>query len=158
MEDTSRRRCSATTRRGERCRRRATHDSDPPLCTAHGDRGAGHASHPGDEPGATAPGCSPPALEARELAEKLQGNTLSLDQEISMARICLLRVAEALEANGGLTLEQRVRLASLIFRGTSTIARLVRDRHAVSDDVREACWTAVDRTLEAVGAELEEQL
>jgi hypothetical protein len=81
-------------------------------------------------------------------------DTLSLDEEISLARICLLRVAEALEANGGLTVEQRVRLVSLIFRGVSTIARLLRDRQAVSDEDQEGWSAIVDRAMEAAAAEL----
>ena len=158
MEDTSRRRCSATTRRGERCRRRATRDSDPPLCAAHAGCGAADASPPGDEALAAAPGHCPPAPEPDPRAEPPQGDSLSLDQEIALARICLLRVAEALKANGALTLEQRIRLATLIFRGATTVARLVRDRHAVSDGVGEAYWAAIDGILDAVGAQLEVKL
>lgn len=153
MKQTSRRRCSATTRRGERCRRWATRDSDPPLCAAHAGHGVGDASHPGDEP-AAAPGHYLPAPERQEPAHSPQRDGLSLDEEISLARICLLRVAEALEANGGLTLEQRVRLVTLIFRGVSTIARLLRDRPAVSDEAREGWWAIFDRAMEAAAVEL----
>ncbi|MDX9831028.1 MAG: hypothetical protein RBU35_12255 [Anaerolineae bacterium] len=154
MKHPSRRRCSATTRRGEQCRRWATRDSDPPLCVAHAGRGAGDARHPADEPGATVPGRCLHVPERKEPAHAPKLDTLSLDEEISLARICLLRVAEALEANGGLTVEQRVRLVSLIFRGVSTIARLLRDRQAVSDEDQEGWSAIVDRAMEAAAAEL----
>jgi hypothetical protein len=67
-------------------------------------------------------------------------------------------VAEALKANGKLTPEQRIRLATLIFRGASTIARLLRDRQAVSGEVGDsltaAIGQAVDEAAVALGVKL----
>jgi len=139
--------CTATTRRGMPCRRWATRDSDPPLCPTHD-------SHPReDEPGATA-GFYLPALWPEELDRSVQQKDLTLDEEISLARVCLLRMAEALKANGNLTPEQRIRLAALIFRGASTVARLLRDRQAVSGEAGDSLSSVLNRAVDEATREL----
>ena len=144
-----RRRCSATTRSGEPCRRWAARDSNPPLCAAHG--GCGHpAAGPARGEAGASPGFYHPALLPEELEPSLRQSKLSLDEEIALARVCLLRVAEALTANGSLTPEQRIRLAALIFRGVSTVARLLRDRQAVAGDAGDSLSSAIDQAVDEV--------
>ncbi|RPI58381.1 MAG: hypothetical protein EHM56_01960 [Chloroflexi bacterium] len=147
------RRCSATTRRGGPCQRWATRDSDPPLCAAHAGRCAPGADPPEDEANASR-GFYFPALLPEELDHTLRQSNLTLDEEISLARICLLRVAEALKANGKLTPEQRIRLAALIFKGASTVARLLRDRQAVSDEPGDTLSSAIGPAVDIAASEL----
>jgi hypothetical protein len=142
-----RRKCSATTRRGTPCRRWATRSSNPPRCPAH-------AACPAKGEAETAPGFYLTALTPQELDHFLRPGDLTLDEEISLARACLLRVAEALKANGSLTPEQRIRLASLIFRGASTIARLLRERQAVSGEPGDSLSSAIGQALGEVAREL----
>ena len=142
------RRCTAITRRGEPCRRWATRDSDPPLCSVHARGGM-----PEGEANAS-PGFYLPALFPEEIDGSLRQRRLTLDEEIALARVCLLRVAEALKANGKLTPEQRIQLAALIFRGASTVARLLRDRQAVSDEPADGLASAVGQALDAAAREL----
>jgi hypothetical protein len=141
------RKCGATTRRGAPCRRWATRSSSPPRCPAHDARPAADETE-------TAPGFYLAALLPQELDQALRQSDLSLDEEISLARVCLLRLAEALKANGSLTPEQRIRLASLIFRGASTIARLLRDRQAVSDEAGDSLSAAIGRAADEAASEL----
>lgn len=145
------RKCSATTRRGAPCRRWATRASDPPLCPAHGGRQA-------EDETEVLPGSDLPAFPPEERDGRLQLGGLNLDEEIALARLCLLRVAEALEGNGRLTPEQRIRLASLIFRGTSTVARLLRDRQAVVDEAGDNLSAAVTQVVNTAASELEVEL
>ena len=56
-----------------------------------------------------------------------------------------------------LTPEQRVRLASLIFRGTSTIARLLRDRQAVADGPGDRLGPALGQMVDDVARTLGEE-
>ena len=141
------RKCTATTRRGTPCQRWATRDSNPPLCPAH-------AARPHRGEAETEPGFYLPALLPEELDHSLRQGNLNLDEEISLARLCLLRVAEALKANGKLTPEQRIRLATLIFRGASTIARLLRDRQAVSGEPADSLSSAIGHAVDNVAGEL----
>jgi hypothetical protein len=150
------RRCSATTRRGTPCRRWATRDSDPPLCAAHG----GHTSPSAPAEGGASPGpgsCFPALLPPEPDESPPQGG-LSLDEEIALARACLQRIAEALKTNGKLTPEQRIRLAALIFRGASTIARLLRDRQAVSEQEDKELSPAVAQAVAWAVAEAAREL
>jgi len=146
-------RCSATTRRGGPCRRWAIRDSDPPLCAAHAGQGAPGAGPSQDETNVS-PGFYVPALLPQELDHSLRQSNLTLDEEISLARICLLRVAEALKANGKLTPEQRIRLAALIFRGASTIARLLRDQQAVSEEGGDRLPAVIGQAVDEAASEL----
>jgi len=147
------RRCSATTRRGGPCQRWATRDSDPPLCAAHAGQCAPSAD-PSEAEAKTSRGFYFPALLPEELDHTLRQSSLTLDEEISLARICLLRVAEALKANGKLTPEQRIRLAALIFKGASTVARLLRDRQAISDEPGDGLLSAVRQAVDKAWSEL----
>jgi hypothetical protein len=143
-----RRKCTATTRRGTPCRNWAKHDGDPPLCAAHTGYGALPAAD--QDKASSDPGFYVSALLPTEAGHVLPQGCLSLDEEIALARVCLLRVAEALKQNGSLTPEQRIRLATLIFRGASTIARLLRDRQAVADEAGEVPAAAISRALDEV--------
>ncbi len=141
------RKCTATTRRGAPCRCWATRGSNPPLCSAHA---AGAAEGQAE----ATPGLYVPVTLPQELTHSLRQANLNLDEEIALARLCLLRVAEALKANGTLTPEQRIRLASLIFRGASTIARLLRDRQAVSGEPADSLTFALGQAVDEVANEL----
>ena len=85
---TTQRKCSAMTQRGTPCRRWAVAGSEPPSCTAHGGRPRGEES--GDTPGL----CLSSPLPV-ELDRAPGQGEMNLDAEIAMARLCLLRVAEA---------------------------------------------------------------
>ena len=108
------------------------------------------------------------ALEAAELADLVAfAGDLTLDDEIACARIALRRVLAVLSADGappdghgeaeaagaGLTPAEYARLAALAFQGTSTVARLLRDRRALCGDAADGISAAIGQALDELSSE-----
>jgi len=138
MSQSENQRCTQRTQSGRPCNAWSVRGSDPPTCAVHARKPHGFYAT---------------ALEPRELEDLVAyGGDLSLDDEIACARVALRRVLAALGAPGdeaGLSASDFARLAGLAFRGTRTVSRLLRDRHALSGD-------AADGVNGAIGAALDE--
>jgi hypothetical protein len=70
----------------------------------------------------------------------------SLDDEVAAARVAVRRVMEQFRQE--LTPLEYARLAALVFRGTDTIARLLRVRRQLSGDEGDAYTRAVAEALD----------
>ena len=84
------------------------------------------------------------------MADVLSASDISLDEEIACARVALRRVLEFVQQDAKeLNQEQYIQVIKLIFYGTRTIARLLTERNAISDQV-------ADRLKEIFGAALDD--
>jgi hypothetical protein len=129
------RKCSHTTRAGQPCRAWAVHSTDPPACSAHAGRTTG-AGAPRDNQNARKHGFYARTLSPDEIADLLADANLNLDAEIVCARVALRRVLQFLSSNPGqLSSADQVRALALVFHGARTVARLLRDFHALGGDI-----------------------
>jgi hypothetical protein len=149
-------RCSHPTAAGRPCRAWAVRGSDPPLCSAHAGRnqrqhpgGVGAGAPPGNQ-NHTVHGFYSSALSPAEVADLLAHTGAStLEGEIACARIALRRVLAHLTAAGvGLSPLDYAKLASLAFQGARTVARLVRDNHALGGRSSDELYAIFDQVLD----------
>jgi hypothetical protein len=142
MSQSENQRCSQRTQSGRPCNAWAVRGSDPPACAVHARQS--HGFYAG-------------ALEPEELADLVaHGGDLSLDDEITCARVALRRVLAALGAPGdekGLSASEFARLASLAFQGTRTISRLLRDQRTQSGDAADGINGAISAALDELSVE-----
>lgn len=149
MTGTLSRRCTARTRAGDPCRAWAVRGSMPPRCAAHAAAYAG-ADAPGRKHGFYARTFSPDELD--DLAA--YAGDLCLDDEISVARVALQRVFAFLNRDPDrLDPGDYVRAAELAFTGARTIARLLRDRDALTGSSADELDGIVDQALDLLSAE-----
>jgi hypothetical protein len=153
-------RCTHTTKAGTPCRAWAIKGSDPPVCSAHAGRNAG-AGPPESNQNARTHGFYSSALDPTELADlAAYSPNMSLDDEIACARVALRRLLQMLDASHiapfedptdaqPLTRDDYARLMGLALQATRTIARLLRDKRALSGD-------AADGIAGAIGSALDE--
>lgn len=155
---TTSRRCIATCIDGRACRAWAVRDSDPPLCASHGGRPAGVAAdaapqHPeSSSPAASAVEQDRPAPDLEEVALLVN---LALDDgledEVAASRVAVQRVMEELREE--LSPAEFARLAGLVFRGSDTIARLLRAQRELSGDGADGMAGAISEALDGLGDE-----
>jgi hypothetical protein len=135
MSHPPKRRCSHTTAAGQPCRAWAVHGTDPPACSAHAKRNKGAGAPKGNQ-NARTHGFYAPTLSKSEIADLEADPDLNLAAEIACARIALRRILQYLSRDAGqLSVEDQIRALGLVFHGTRTIARLLRDFHALGGDV-----------------------
>ncbi len=142
--------CTSTTKAGEPCQAWAVRGTDPPTCAAH-------------LPRTTAPptihGFYSSAVEPDELAALVQfSEDMTLDDEIAVARVALRRALAALSApkTGEKTLfalADFARMAAVIFAGTSTVARLLRARRALSGAAADGIAGALSQALDELSSD-----
>ena len=154
-------RCTHTTAKGQPCKAWAVKGSDPPTCAAH----AGLTSAcPEPRRRAGAPAANQNArthgFYARTLSPEEMGDLVfdaadvTLDDEIACARIALRRALEFIQQDSeALDREQYLRAAALIFSGTRTIARLLRDRHALSAESAGEIADFINQALDELSLE-----
>jgi hypothetical protein len=95
-------------------------------------------------------------FDPEELADLVAfGDDMSLVDEIACARVALRRVIELLgrEPDEGITTAEYARLGQLAFSGARTVARLLRDQRALSDDAADAITGAIGTALDELGSE-----
>ena len=150
--------CGHTTARGQPCRAWAVKGSDPPACSAH----AGHAR--GGAPSANQ-NARTHGFYARTLSQQEMGDLvfyaadMTLDDEIACARIALRRALEFVRQDSeNLGREQYLRAADLIFHGTRTVARLLRDRHILSIESDGGISDFINQVLDNLGKRWGRQL
>lgn len=158
-------RCSARRADGEPCQAWAIRNSHPPLCASH----RSCASHRGRvedrRPASSRPGSltsikdnSPdrgfytPNYSIEEIVD-LVNLTVddTLDDEVAAARVALRRVMEQFRQE--LTPLEYGRLSALVFRGTDTIARLLRVRRQLTGDAGDAYARAIGEALDQLARE-----
>lgn len=132
-------RCTATTGRGP-CRAWAVRGADPPLCAAHAGR---NAATQAENQNARKAGFYSGALTDEELADlAVLGDDATLIDEIGAVRVVVRRVLTSMEAS------VEPALAACLFDGTRTVARLLRDRKAISGEAADALCSAIDQAIQ----------
>ena len=138
-------RCSCITRAGRPCRAWAVRGSDPPVCAAHAGLTAGAGAPPGNQNRLVQGFYSP------------DPTAVTVDQAIAGLVHKLQRLDELI-AREDLDPELLVRLTTLYGQGSSRLARMLRDRRALSGDaaagVVEAIAVALDELSSLWGVEL----
>jgi hypothetical protein len=155
--------CTHTTISGQPCRAWAVKDTDPPACVAHaGKNRAGGA--PARNQNARTHGFYASALDPQELADLvLYADDLDLDDEIACARIALRRVLTLLDTptitqfedttdRQPLAPDDYARLVGLALQATRTIARLLRDKRALSGDAADGISGAIGLALDEISS------
>ncbi len=128
-------RCSHTTAAGQPCRAWAVHGTDPPACSAHAGRTRGAGAPKGNQ-NARTHGFYARTLSKEEVNDLEADRDINLAAEIACARIALRRVLHYLASDADhLSTADQVRALALVFHGTRTIARLLRDFQALGGDV-----------------------
>jgi hypothetical protein len=156
-------RCTHTTQAGAPCRAWAIRDSDPPACASHAGRARGGAP-PGNQNPRTH-GFYAPALDPQELADLVMySDDMTLDDEIGCARVALRRLLVLLDASDvrnyedpddaePMTHADYARLMGLALQATRTIARLLRDKRALSGDAADGIAGAIGQALDELASE-----
>lgn len=120
--------CTSLTKSGNNCKNHAMIGSLPPLCSVH--QGIAHALS--SNKNRETHGFYSTTYTAAELSSLLQIPTdTGLIPEIALARISLQRLAIFLTDTSQLDSDSLFALTSLLFTGTSTIARLVRTQNSL---------------------------
>ena len=164
----SSRRCEHQTADGP-CKAWAIRGSDPPRCSAHAGRNAGAGAPPGNQNRRTH-GFYASALLPEELADLVAcSGDMTLDDEIAIARVTLRRILAFLSADRvhrgpeysrapeGTTVEMTpldyARLAALSLAGARTVARLLRDKRALSGEAADGISGAISQAIDELSTE-----
>jgi hypothetical protein len=144
--------CSHTTTQGKPCRAWAMPGTDPPACSAHAGRNVG-AGAPAGNVNRRAHGFYSPALTEEELADLVAAaDDLTLDDEIACARVLLRRIMRSLDINPDpetpLSIDDLHKLTSLALQAARTIARLLRDKRAISGEAADGIAGAIGQALD----------
>ncbi|MDX1664830.1 MAG: hypothetical protein R3272_13645 [Candidatus Promineifilaceae bacterium] len=147
--------CTATTAAGNPCRAHAVRGSDPPLCSIHSGRVV--EGRRGNQ-NARTHGFYAHTLDAQELADLVAyAGDETLEDEIAVNRVLLRRLMEYLarvqEAEGELSRADLATIGPLILRSTHNIARLLRDRRALSGDSADGLMGAIGQALDELSTE-----
>ncbi len=146
----SKRRCSGRRADGRPCRGWALRESDPPLCYAHSRDGS--ASDDDNTIPAKQDFYSRyyTLEEIADMVGMAMDNTL--DDELAATRIAVRRVMQQLKKE--LTADEYAHMASLIFRGTNTVARLLRIKRSLSKEMESDFEAGIGEALNSVGDEV----
>lgn len=136
-------RCTATTNAGRPCKAWSVPGTDPPTCRSH-------APPPPQAAFYSA------ALTTDELAALLAAEDLTLDDEIACARVALRRIMQTIhpENDTGLNHTDFRNYITLLLQATRTIARLLRDKRALTGEAADGISAAIAQALDELGTEL----
>jgi hypothetical protein len=142
----SKRRCTATTSKGDPCKAWAVHGSDPPRCAAHGG-GSSHVGAPRNNDNAETHGFyaqpqDPPRTIDEiiaDLAEKQGALSAYIDSLLNDDDTALEDVARVLKIHG---------------MNASRLGRLLRDKRALSGKAADGIAGAVAQALDELSTEL----
>lgn len=141
--------CSHSTASGRPCKAWAIRDTDPPTCSAH----QGRSGAPAGNQNARSHGFYSRVIEEHELADLIAlGDNISLDDEIALCRVAIRRLAASLQAetqddDAPTNLEK---IASLMFAGSRTVARLLRDKRVISGEAAATLAAAFSTALDEI--------
>jgi hypothetical protein len=140
------------TKAGTPCRAWAIKGSEPPLCASHARLAREGA--PGGNQESRRPAFYSPTLSEGELADLVAyADDMTLDDEIACTRVLVRRLMAIIEADGDLSASEQARLAGLALQGTRTVARLLRDKRALSGDAAEGLAGAIGQALDELSVE-----
>lgn len=133
-------------------KRRCTHPGCQAWALRGGDRCYAHRDRPPPAPSESAPsptlGLYTDVFAPEDLARLAPLlDHLSLDDEIWMVRMINERLLQRLQ-EGPVDDELLVRLARLLYQGAGQVARLLRDRRAITGDAEEGFAQAMGRVLD----------
>lgn len=146
------RRCTATTKAGNPCRAWAVHGTNPPRCPAHA-----NLLNKGPSEGASERDLSfyHRQLSSKEAADLMaHADDGTLTDEIAINRIMLRRLLTVLQNNEALTMHDLTNIAPLVFRGTRSVARLLREERALSGEAADGIAGAIGKALDELSNEL----
>lgn len=143
--------CTAQTKAGQPCRAFALPGSD--LCAAHSGR-KGKAGAPLGNSNARTHGFYDTELTDQELADLvIHAANSTLDDEIALARVALRRLMNYLDKKRELPPNEMAAIAPHVFGGARSVARLLRDRRALSGDAADGLLGAIATALDELGSE-----
>ncbi len=126
--------CTATRADGKACQAWAIRESQPPFCRTHSDLRQGKSFYNR-------------TYTLEEVADLVHlALDHSLDDEVAAVRVAVRRVMQQLHEE--LTPTEYARLASAIFTGANTIARLVRTSRDLADDTADKFLKAIRQVLD----------
>jgi hypothetical protein len=144
------RRCSGRRADGKACKGWALRDSHPPLCYAHSrDRGE-QEDQDSKQVDLGFYGRCYTLEEVADMVGLAMDDTL--DDELAATRIAVRRVMQQLKKE--LTADEYAHMASLIFRGTNTVARLLRIKRSLAKEMDSDFETGIGEALDGVGEDL----
>jgi len=128
--------------------------SDPPLCYQHGGVEAGGVPRRKGKGGDAGPAFYRVAFSRQEMADlRRLAKEEGLDEEIATTRIILRRLLLYLHENPDLDASALAKLAPLAFRGTQTVAQLLRDQRALSGAASDGIAGAIGQALDELATE-----
>ena len=151
-------RCSHTTAAGKPCRAWAMRNpspyGQPPACIAHAGRRRGSGAPRGNQ-NARTHGFYARTLSPQEVGDLVSyAANMSLDDELACARVALRRVLEFVQQDSSdLNQDQYIQVVKLVFYGTRTIARLLRERTTLSDAAADRLTRIFGKVLDDLGGE-----
>jgi hypothetical protein len=149
---TTSRRCTGTTSGGRRCAAWAVRGSERALCSAHGGvNPAAAAKEPNRRDVLDFYRRAVSGQERADLARLSRG--ASLEEEIATTRVVLRRLLVFLRDHPELDAAALARLAPLAFRGSQTVARLLRDQRALTGDSADGIAGAIGQALDELATE-----
>jgi hypothetical protein len=135
----------------------AVHGSEPPLCRAHGGReaaGLPTQKEEADDGSFLWPRFYREVFSPEELSDLHRlFSEEGLDEEIATTRIILRRLLFYMRDNPDLDAATLARLAPLAFRGTQTVAQLLRDQRALSGAASDGIAGAIGQALDELATE-----
>ncbi|HET6444437.1 MAG TPA: hypothetical protein VFI27_07630 [candidate division Zixibacteria bacterium] len=150
----STRRCSGRRADGKPCRGYALRSSDPPLCYAHARIAQSQNEEESSSPGA---GFYSRCYTLEEIADMVAlALDDSLEDELAATRIAVRRVMQQLHEE--LSVDEYAHMAGIIFRGTNTVARLLRINKALSKENDSEIATGIGEALDLIGPEYDLEL
>jgi uncharacterized protein YjcR len=144
--------CTATTAKGDPCKAWAVKGTEPPRCSAHAKRNVG-AGAPAGNSNARKHGFYSRAYTLEELTAIGESAEITLDDEIQLLRVQLLRIGRYLKQKGK-KLEARdyAALARITAPTARAIAALLRTKLIIeSGNADEA--SAIENALDILSAE-----
>jgi len=136
------------------CNAYAVRGLDPPLCSAHAGRTAGAGAPPGNQ-NRRSHGVYARYLDPEDLADLVAtAADTTIDDEIACARVALRRLLAELQQPPDRRTADFDRLIALTFAGVRTIARLLRDRAALSGEAADGLSGAFAQVLDHLGTQL----
>ena len=135
-------RCSAKTASGHPCKAWAVHDTDPPLCSAHGG---------GKRPVGAPPGNTNAVKHGFYSVDPDQVtiNDAIADLTDKMRRLDRLMAQHEEQGNG-----QLAYLFAIYTQASSRLSRMLRDRRALSGEAADGIAGAIAQAMDELGTEL----
>ena len=138
----TKRRCAATTSKGQPCQAWAVRDSDPPRCAPHGG-----GEHPVGAPAGNTNAQTHGFYAADP--DQITINDAIADLTDKMRRLDRLMAQHEEQGNG-----QLAYLFAIYTQASSRLSRLLRDRRALSGEAADGIAGAIAQAMDELGSEL----